>query len=74
VVDPGASLPTGKVSVDGAVAADSAPLFFLDGRTLEPLKTEGSTAVPKAPRSSSRTRPRSCSTTRSAPTPSAAAS
>jgi len=39
VVDPGASLPTGKVSVDGAVAADSAPLFFLDGRTLEPLRT-----------------------------------
>jgi hypothetical protein len=45
VVDPGASLLTGKVSVDGTVAADSAPLFFLDGRTLEPLKTEGSTAV-----------------------------
>jgi hypothetical protein len=47
VVDPGASLPTGEVSVDGTVAADSAPLFFLDGRTLEPLKTEGSTAVLK---------------------------
>jgi hypothetical protein len=45
VVDPGASLLTGKVSVDGKVAADSAPLFFLDGRTLQPLKTAGSTAV-----------------------------
>lgn len=45
VVDPGASLLTGKVTVDGAVAAESAPLFFLDGRTLEPLQAEGSTAV-----------------------------
>jgi hypothetical protein len=45
VVDPGASILTGKVSVDGAVAAESAPLFFLDGRTLQPLKTEGATAV-----------------------------
>jgi hypothetical protein len=45
VVDPGASVLTGKVSVDGAVAAESAPLFFLDGRTLQPLKTEGATAV-----------------------------
>ena len=44
VVDPGASMLTGKVSVDGAVAAESAPLFFLDGRTLQPLKSEGSTA------------------------------
>ena len=38
-VDPGKSLLTGKVSVDGKVAAESAPLFFLDGRTLNPLKT-----------------------------------
>jgi hypothetical protein len=45
VVDPGASLLTGRVSVDGRVAADSAPLFFLDGRTLEPLAAQGSTAV-----------------------------
>jgi hypothetical protein len=45
VVDPGASVLTGKVSVDGEVAAESAPLFFLDGRTLQPLKSEGSTAV-----------------------------
>jgi hypothetical protein len=45
VVDPGASVLTGRVSVDGEVAAESAPLFFLDGRTLEPLKTEGDDAV-----------------------------
>jgi hypothetical protein len=45
VVDPGASVLTGKVTVDGEVAAESAPLFFLDGRTLQPLKTQGATAV-----------------------------
>jgi hypothetical protein len=45
VVDPGASLLTGKVTVDGAVAAENAPLFFLDGRTLQPLEAAGSTAV-----------------------------
>ena len=45
VVDPGASVLTGKVTVDGTVAAESAPLFFLDGRTLQPLQAEGSTAV-----------------------------
>jgi hypothetical protein len=45
VVDPGASVLTGTVSVDGEVAAESAPLFFLDGRTLQPLKAEGSTAI-----------------------------
>ncbi|MDO9356842.1 MAG: hypothetical protein Q7T55_24310 [Solirubrobacteraceae bacterium] len=39
VVDPGASVLTGKVTVDGTVAAESAPLFFLDGRTLNPLET-----------------------------------
>jgi hypothetical protein len=38
VVDPGASVLTGKVSVDGKVAAEDAPLFFLDGRTLDPLQ------------------------------------
>ena len=42
VVDPGTSTLTGTVSVDGKVAADSAPLFFLDGRTLQPLKTNSS--------------------------------
>jgi hypothetical protein len=45
VVDPGASALTAKVAVDGEVAAQSAPLFFLDGRTLQPLHTAGSTAV-----------------------------
>ena len=45
VIDPGASVLTGKVSVDGEVAAESAPLFFLDGRTLEPLRAAGATAV-----------------------------
>ena len=46
VVDPGKSLLTGKVTVDGEVAADSAPLFFLDGRTLNPLEVnDNGTAV-----------------------------
>ena len=45
VVDPGKSVLTGKVTADGKVAAESAPLFFLDGRTLQPLKAAGSTAV-----------------------------
>jgi hypothetical protein len=44
-IDPGKSVLTGKVTVDGAVAAESAPLFFLDGRTLKPLETEGDTAI-----------------------------
>ncbi|MCW2615603.1 MAG: hypothetical protein JWN08_2597 [Frankiales bacterium] len=39
VVDPGTSTLTGKVTVDGAVAFESAPLFFLDGSTLMPLDT-----------------------------------
>lgn len=38
VVDPGTSTLTGKVSVDGKTAAENAPLFFLDGRTLKPLQ------------------------------------
>jgi hypothetical protein len=37
VIDPGASVLTGTVSVDGEVAAEDAPLFSLDGRTLDPL-------------------------------------
>ncbi|WP_205699141.1 hypothetical protein [Conexibacter sp. SYSU D00693] len=47
VIDPGKSVLTGKVTVDGEEAAPSAPLFFLDGRTLEPLRTnaDGSKAV-----------------------------
>ena len=39
VIDPGKSVLTGTVTVDGKVAAQEAPLFFLDGRTLEPLRT-----------------------------------
>ena len=46
VVDPGTSELTGKVSVDGKVAARSTPLFFLDGRTLQPLESKSNgTAV-----------------------------
>ena len=45
VVDPGKSLLTGKVTVDGEVAAESAPLFFLDGRTLNPLQTGDGVAI-----------------------------
>jgi hypothetical protein len=46
VIDPGASVLTGTVSVDGEVAAESAPLFFLDGGTLEPLEVnDDGTAV-----------------------------
>jgi hypothetical protein len=46
VIDPGASVLTGTVSVDGEVAAESAPLFFLDGRTLNPLRVnQNGTAV-----------------------------
>ncbi len=44
-VDPGVSRVYGDVSVNGKVAASSAFLFQLDGRTLEPLATEGSTAI-----------------------------
>jgi hypothetical protein len=42
VVDPGASVLTGTVSVDGEMAAEDAPLFFLDGRTLNPLEVDES--------------------------------
>jgi hypothetical protein len=46
VVDPGRSVLTGMVTVDGEVAAPSAPLFFLDGRTLKPLRAkDNGTAV-----------------------------
>jgi hypothetical protein len=40
VVDPGTSTLTGKVSVNGKTAVPSAPLFFLDGRTLNPLRVD----------------------------------
>ena len=42
VVDPGASMLTGKITVDGMVAFESAPLFFLDGSTVKPLDTTSS--------------------------------
>ena len=46
VVDPGKSVLTGKVTVDGKEAAANAPLFFLDGRTLKPLEVnDNGTAV-----------------------------
>ncbi len=45
-IDPGASILTGDVSVDGEEAAADAPLFFLDGRTLNPLQAnDDGTAV-----------------------------
>jgi len=45
-VDPGKSVLTGDVSVDGEKAAPDAPLFFLDGRTLNPLQAnDDGTAV-----------------------------
>lgn len=37
VVDPGMSMLTGKVSANGKVVVEGAPLFFLDGSTLKPL-------------------------------------
>jgi len=40
VVDPGKSVLTGTVTVDGKEAATDAPLFFLDGRTLNPLEAK----------------------------------
>ena len=47
VVDPGKSVLTGTVSVDGEEAAPAGtPLFFLDGRTLNPLEAkDNGTAV-----------------------------
>ena len=45
VIDPGASVLTGTVTVDGEEAATDAPLFFLDGRTLNPLETRGNKAI-----------------------------
>ena len=45
MVDPGKSVLTGTVTVDGQEAAADAPLFFLDGRTLEPLRSGEETAV-----------------------------
>lgn len=44
-VDPGVSRVYGDVSVNGEIAASSAYLFTLDGSTLKPLKSQGSTAI-----------------------------
>ena len=44
-VDPGVSRVYGDVSVNGKSVVTSAFLFNLNGSTLEPLKTEGSTAI-----------------------------
>lgn len=44
-VDPGISKVYGDVSVDGKVAATSAILFNLDGRTLKPLEAGDGTAT-----------------------------
>jgi len=44
-VDPGVSRVYGDVYVNGELAASSAFIFQLDGRTLEPLKVEGSEAI-----------------------------
>lgn len=46
VIDPGASVLDGTVSVNGDVAAEDAPLFFLERRTLKPLQVnDNGTAV-----------------------------
>lgn len=39
VVDPGESVLTGDVRVNGKLAKEDVELFFLDGRTLEPLRS-----------------------------------
>lgn len=44
-VDPAKSQLFGDVSVNGKQAAERAPLFNLDGRTLKPLQTEGDIAI-----------------------------
>ncbi|KQW49140.1 hypothetical protein ASC77_10615 [Nocardioides sp. Root1257] len=44
-VDPGVSRVYGDVTVNGKTAVTNAFLFQLDGRTLQPLKTEGSDAI-----------------------------
>ncbi len=44
-VDPGKSMLFGDVSANGTSVVQDAPLFFLDGSTLQPLRTEGSNAI-----------------------------
>jgi len=45
VVDPGASELTGTVWANGEIAEEEASLFFLDGRTLDPLRSVDDGAV-----------------------------
>lgn len=45
VVNPGNSMLTGTVTANGEEAASDAPLFFLNGSTLKPLKTKGNQAI-----------------------------
>jgi hypothetical protein len=44
-IDPGLSRLTGRVSADGKLVLKSAPLFTLDGRSLQPLRVKGDKAV-----------------------------
>ena len=44
-VNPANSKLTGTVTANGEEAATDAPLFFLNGSTLKPLKTKGNTAI-----------------------------
>lgn len=44
-IDPGKSLLYGDVAVNGTNAVMQAPIFNLDGRTLEPLKKDGDNAI-----------------------------
>ena len=44
-VDPGKSMLFGDVTANGADVVQDAPLFFLDGTSLQPLRTEGSNGI-----------------------------
>lgn len=44
-IDPGKSILYGDVSANGKSAATQTPLFFLDGRTLQPLMKNGNDAI-----------------------------
>ncbi len=44
-VDPGVSVVYGDVLVNGDLAVSSVPIFDLNGNTLQPLETKGSTAI-----------------------------
>lgn len=45
VVDPGKSVLTGNVNVDGKNVAKDADLFILDGSTLKPLEVSGGSGI-----------------------------